>query len=50
MQPLSQNGNSADFSRFAHADIQFRCLAQDDPEVHRPRMKLVPDVVVSVQH
>lgn len=50
MQPLSQNGNNADFSHFAHADIQFRCLAQSDPEVHRPTMNPVPDVVISVQH
>jgi hypothetical protein len=49
MQPLSQNGSDADFGRFAHGQIQFRCLAQNDPEVHRPAMKPVPNAVISIQ-
>ena len=31
------------------AEIQFRCLAQSDPEVHRPMMKPVPSAVIRVQ-
>jgi hypothetical protein len=46
VQPINTASNNGSFSQFAHAELQFRCLASDDPELARPRVRKVPDVVI----
>ena len=46
IQPVSTNSNNGDLYQFAHAELQFRCLAAGDPEIHRPAMGRAPDVVI----
>ena len=46
VQPTNTATNNGSFSQFAHAELQFRCLASGDPELARPQMRNVPDVVI----
>lgn len=46
MMPASTHQNDANFSNFAHAEVQFRCLAKGDPELQRPVMKTSPNIVI----
>ncbi|MEX3687920.1 hypothetical protein AB3X91_14750 [Paraburkholderia sp. BR14263] len=46
MMPVNTDQTDASFSRFAHAEIQFRCLAADDPALGRPTMKSRPNIVI----
>jgi hypothetical protein len=34
------------FSQFAQAEVQFRCLAQGDPDLGRPRLRSEPNVII----
>lgn len=49
MMPVSTHQNDADFSTFAQAEVQFRCLAKGDPELRRPTMQKSPDIVIKNQ-
>jgi hypothetical protein len=44
LMPISAGSNDGSFSQFAHADIQFRCLREGDPELGRPTLEAVPNV------
>lgn len=46
MMPVNTEQSDASLSRFAHAEIQFRCLAPNDPALGRPTMESRPDVVI----
>lgn len=46
MMPVSTDQTDANFSTFAHAEVQFRCLAKGDPELRRPTMEETPDIVI----
>lgn len=47
MMPVSSRQNNANMSgTFAHAELQFRCLSQGDPELKRPTMEAAPDIVI----
>jgi hypothetical protein len=49
VQPINTASNNGSFSDFAHAEVQFRCLASGDPELTRPHMKAVPNVRIEVE-
>ena len=36
LMPVRSAQNDGSFSTFAHAELQFRCLAPGDPELRRP--------------
>ena len=44
LMPISTTSNDGSFSQFAHADIQFRCLMEGDPELRRPTLEAVPNM------
>jgi hypothetical protein len=44
MMPVNTTSNDGSFQRFAQAELQFRCLAQGDPELKRPTLEAVPNV------
>lgn len=49
MMPANTSQNNADFSTFAHAEITFRCLDKNDPELRRPLMESVPNIKVKIE-
>jgi hypothetical protein len=44
MMPARSISNNGSFSEFAQAEVQFRCLAEDDPELRRPHTE--PNVII----
>ena len=38
MMPVSTQSNDGSFSTFGHAEIQFRCLAANDPALQPPEL------------
>ena len=46
MMPVNTNQTDANFSTFARAEVQFRCLAKGDSELRRPTMEKTPDIVI----
>ena len=44
LMPVNTASNDGSFSRFAQAELQFRCLAEGDPELARPNLEPVPNV------
>lgn len=44
LMPVNTAANDGSFSRFAQAELQFRCLAEGDPELARPTLQPVPNV------
>jgi putative hemolysin len=46
MMPTNTLQNNANFSTFAHAEITFRCLSKNDPELARPNLQKTPDVII----
>src|SRR3954453_14244438 len=46
IMPVDAASNNGNFSTFAHAELQFRCLAAGDPELTRPHLRRAPDVVI----
>jgi len=48
MPVSSESRNSAPYT-YATAELQFRCLADGDPDLRRPTMKVRPDVTIEMQ-
>lgn len=48
LMPVGTNSNNGSFTDFAHASVQFRCLAEGDPELRRPNLKPAPNVRIEV--
>ena len=47
IQPVNTNATSGVLGRsYPEVEVQFRCLRSDDPELRRPVMQKVPDVVI----
>ena len=44
LMPINTNSIDGGFSNFAHAEVQFRCLANNDPELKRPNLQPMPNV------
>ena len=44
LMPVNTASRDGSFSQFAQAEIQFRCLAEGDPELARPALEAVPNV------
>lgn len=48
--PLNSRQNDANMvGSWAHAELQFRCLQQGDPELGRPNMQPVPNVIIQAK-
>ena len=37
--PLNESARDSGYARYANAGIQFRCLAEGDPELQRPALE-----------
>jgi hypothetical protein len=46
MLPISTHENDLEFGKTPAAEVQFRCLSSDDPELQRPNLQPVPNVVI----
>jgi hypothetical protein len=49
LMPVSSSSRDSAPARFANAELQFRCLAEGDPDLGRPTMKSRPDVTIELQ-
>lgn len=48
LMPISSSARDAGVAQYASAEIQFRCLAEGDPELRRPNMEPLPDVRIEM--
>jgi hypothetical protein len=46
--PVSSSAKDSGPARPAKAELQFRCLVENDPELMRPTMEPVPDVKIEM--
>jgi hypothetical protein len=46
MLPINISSEDSDFGKYASAELDFRCLAVGDPELRRPNMKPVPNILI----
>lgn len=46
IQPINTAANNGSFSQFAQAELQFRCLADNDPDLVRPNLQPVPNILI----
>ena len=44
VMPVSTDSNNGSFSQFAQAEIDFRCLNENDPEFKRPNLEPAPNI------
>lgn len=49
LQPVSTNESAGGYGRIASAEVQFRCLNRNDPELSRPTLQKNPDTVIQVK-
>jgi hypothetical protein len=42
--PVTLRSNNGSFSQFAQANVQFRCLNENDPELRRPNLQATPNI------
>ncbi|WP_150787538.1 hypothetical protein [Pseudomonas fluorescens] len=44
MMPVKDASRDSGYGRYANAELQFRCLNENDPELHRPTMGSEPNM------
>ena len=49
LMPVKEASRDSGYGRYANAELQFRCLDANDPELRRPTMELEPSVKIKVQ-
>lgn len=49
LMPVSTAANDGSLSRFAQAEVQFRCLAEGDRDLARPTLEPVPNVRIGTR-
>ena len=49
LMPVNSTARDSGLARPAHAEIQFRCLKEGDPQLQRPTMEQAPDVKIDVR-
>ena len=49
LMPVSTSSRDSAPYTYAIAELQFRCLAEGDPDLGRPTMKSRPDVTIEMQ-
>ena len=50
LMPVNESSrDAAYYSNYANAEIQFRCLAEGDPQLQRPAMERTPDVTIDMR-
>jgi hypothetical protein len=46
--PVSSSAKDSGYARPATAELHFRCLVENDPELIRPTMEQIPDVKIEM--
>lgn len=49
LMPVKEASRDKGYGRHANAEVQFRCLDANDPELRRPTMESAPDIKVKVE-
>lgn len=49
VMPVSTSSRDSAPYTYATAELQFRCLADGDPDLQRPTMKARPDITIEMQ-
>lgn len=49
LMPVTSSSSDSAPYRYANAELQFRCLAEGDPDLGRPTMRSRPDIVIEQQ-
>jgi len=49
MLPISTSQNGVAWGKTPAAEVQFRCLAQGDPELQRPTLQPIPTTVIETK-
>jgi hypothetical protein len=50
LMPVHVSASDSGYAKVASAELQFRCLADGDPELKRPVMRDTPNVRLETQH
>lgn len=49
LMPVKEASRDSGYGRYANAELQFRCLDENDPELRRPTMESEPNVKIKVE-
>lgn len=49
LMPVNEAARDSGYGRYANAELQFRCLDANDPELHRPTMESEPTVRIKIE-
>lgn len=49
LMPVNESSRDSAPYHYANAEIQFRCLAEGDPQLQRPTMERAPDVKIDMR-
>ncbi|MDZ5436569.1 hypothetical protein T3H00_28400 [Pseudomonas fluorescens] len=49
LMPVKESSKDSGYAQYASAELQFRCLAENDPELRRPTMESAPNIKVKVE-
>lgn len=49
LMPVKDASRDSGYGRYANAELQFRCLDANDPELRRPTMEAEPDLRIKVE-
>ena len=49
LMPVKEVSRDSGYGRYANAELQFRCLDVNDPELRRPAMESEPNVKIKVE-
>lgn len=47
--PVNESARDSGYGRYANAELQFRCLSENDPELRRPTMEATPEIKIRVE-
>jgi hypothetical protein len=47
--PVKEASRDSGYGRYANAELQFRCLDANDPEMRRPTMESEPTMKIKVE-
>ena len=49
LMPVKEASRDSGYGRYANAELQFRCLSENDPEFRRPTLESEPSVKIRLE-
>lgn len=49
LMPVKEASRDSGYGRYANAELQFRCLSENDPELRRPTLESEPNVKIRIE-